>query len=168
MNNDTKIEATKRFSTRNKVIASTLAGLALVGTIAVGGGAVAGAATTATSAVSQTVAPQGGHSWLKAHRKEIRAAGGKTVATTIGISTDELKQDLKNGQSIAEIATAHNVDPQTVATALVNQIDARIDKAVTDGKLTQAQADKAKAKVPTIAGKLVNAHRGDHKKAAGN
>ena len=167
MNNDTKIEATKRFSTRNKVIASTLAGLALVGTIAVGGSAVAGAATTATSAVSQTVAPQGGHSWLKAHRKEIRAAGAKTVATTIGISTDELKQDLKNGQSIAEIATAHNVDPQTVATALVNQIDARIDKAVTDGKLTQERADTLKGKAPTVVDKVINHHKGDAKANAG-
>jgi uncharacterized protein YidB (DUF937 family) len=163
----------QRHSTRNKVIASTLAGVALLGgtvAFALGGSAVAGAATTATSAVTQTVNPGGGggRAWLKAHRKEIRAEAGKTVASTIGISTDELKQDLKNGQSVAEIATAHGVDPQTVATALVTKVDGAVDKAVTDGKLSQTRADTIKAKAPTVIDKAINHHRGDHQAAAAN
>ena len=157
--------------TRTTVIASALAGLALLGGTAVfalGGGSVASAATTATSAVSQAANPSGGgaRGWLKAHRKEIRAEGAKTAASTIGISTDELKQDLKNGQSISEIATAHSVDPHTVATALVNQIDARIDQAVTAGKLTQDKADALKGKVPTVVNKVINFHKGDAKAKA--
>jgi hypothetical protein len=164
MDNSTKI------STKNKVIASGLAGLALVGgtlAFALGGGAVAGAATNAQSAVTQTVAPHSVRGWIRQHRKEIRAEGAKTVTSTIGISTDELKQDLMNGQSIAEIATAHNVDPQTVATALVNQVDARIDKGVTNGQLTQARADALKARVPAAIDKVINHHKGDAKANAG-
>ena len=92
----------------------------------------------------------------------------ETAAKTIGIPADELRADLKAGQSVAEVATAKGVDPQTVVTAWVNGADAKIDQAVTDGKLTQAQADKAKAKVPTIAAKLVDAHKGDRKAAQGN
>jgi len=156
--------------TRTTVIASALAGLALLGGTAVfalGGGSVASAATTATSAVSQAANPSGGgaRGWLKAHRKEIRKQGIETAASTIGISTDELKQDLKNGQSIAEIATAHNVDPQTVATALVTKVDTAIDQAVTAGKVTQARGDALKAKVPTAIDRVINHHRGDHKAA---
>ena len=168
MDNTTTTSSTKTRTTR-KVIASGLAGLALVGALAVGGSAVAGAATTATSAVTQDATPHGVRAWLKGHRKEMRAEGAKTISTTIGISIDELKQDLENGQSIAEIATAHNVDPQTVATALVNQVDARIDKAVADGQLTQARADTLKGKAPTVVNKVINHHKGDAKPAkAGN
>jgi transposase-like protein len=164
MDNTTNTNRTRTGSTR-KVIASGLAGLALVGAIAVGGSAIAGAATTATAAVTQGVTPHGVRGWIKEHRKEMRAEGAKTVSTTIGISTDELKQDLKNGQSIAEIATAHNVDPQTVATALVNQVDARIDKAVADGQLTQTRADTLKGRVPTVVNRIINHHKGDAKPA---
>jgi len=36
-----------------------------------------------------------------------------------------------------------------------------IDQAVTDGKLTQAQADKIEQRLPTVIDKLVNHHKGD-------
>ncbi|HEY5155789.1 MAG TPA: hypothetical protein VIJ47_13695 [Acidimicrobiales bacterium] len=156
---------------KNKIIASSLAGLALFGgtiAFAVSGSTPAGATGTAQAALTQDAAPSGVRGWLHQHRKEIRKQAIETAATTIGIPADELRADLKAGQSVAEVATAKGVDPQTVVDAWVKGADAKIDQAVTDGKLTQAQADKAKAKVPTIAGKLVNAHRGDHKKAAGN
>jgi len=161
-------KSTKSMSAKNKIIVSAVAGLAVLsGTFAVvaGGSQVAQAATTATSSVTQS-SSHPVRAWLKAHRKEIRAEGAKTVASTVGISTDELKQDLKNGQSISEIATAHSVDPQTVATALVNQIDARIDQAVTAGKLTQDKADALKGKVPTVVNKVINFHKGDAKAKA--
>jgi hypothetical protein len=156
---------------KNKLIASGLAGLALMGgtvAFAVGSSGVASATDTAQSAVVQDSAPSGIRGWFREHRKEIRAEAGKTIASTIGISTDELRADLKGGQSITEIATAKNVDPQTVATALTDLADGRIDKAVADQKLTQEQADKAKAKVPEVVGKVMNWHLGDRKAAAGN
>ncbi len=68
----------------------------------------------------------------------------------------------------SEVATAKGVDPQKVVSAWVTGADTKIDQAVTDGKLTQAQADKAKAKVPALAAKLVDAHKGDRKAAQGN
>ena len=156
---------------KNKIIASGLAGLALFGgtiAFAVSGSSPASATTTAQSALTQTATPSGIRGWLHQHRKEIRKEAVETAAKTIGIPADELRADLKAGQSVAEVATAKGVDPQTVVTAWVNGADAKIDQAVTDGKLTQAQADKAKAKVPTIAAKLVDAHKGERKAAQGN
>jgi polyhydroxyalkanoate synthesis regulator phasin len=77
-------------------------------------------------------------------------------ADTIGVSVDDLKTALKSGQSVADVANAHTVNPSDVITAIVNAGTAKIDQAVTDGKLTQAQADKLKGHLPKAADKFVN------------
>jgi ribosomal protein S20 len=156
---------------KNKLIASGLAGLALLGgsvAFALGTGGVASATDTAQSTLTQDSAPHGVRGWFHEHRRVIRAEAGKTIASTIGISTDELRTEFKAGKSVSEIATAHQVDPQAVVTALTDQANARIDQAVTNGKLTQQQADKVKARVSTVVGKVMDHHRGDHRPAAGN
>jgi len=156
---------------KNKIIASGLAGLALFGgtiAFALSGSSPASATSTAQSALTQDAPASGLRGWLHQHRKEIRKEAVESAAKTIGIPADELRADFKAGQSVAEVATAKGVDPQTVVDTWVKGADARIDQAVTDGKLTQEQADKAKAKVPTIATKLVNRHKGDHRAAKGN
>jgi hypothetical protein len=68
-----------------------------------------------------------------------------SVASALGITTDELQQELRDGQSIADIAKAKNVDLETIADALVKDATAKIDQAVQDEKLTQEQADAIKA-----------------------
>ena len=77
-------------------------------------------------------------------------------ADTIGVSVDELKTALQSGQSVADVANAHSVNPSDVVTAIVNAGTAKLDQAVTDGKLTQAQADKLKSHLPDLADKFVN------------
>jgi uncharacterized protein YidB (DUF937 family) len=78
------------------------------------------------------------------------------VAKALGISPADLKTDLGKGQSIADIAKAKKVDINTVIDALVADATTRIDKAVADKKLTQAQADKIKASLKTEITNLVN------------
>lgn len=65
-----------------------------------------------------------------------------TVASTLGISEDELRTQLRSGQSLAEIAGDKT---GAVVDALVAEATARIDQAVTDGKLTAEQAAERKA-----------------------
>jgi hypothetical protein len=79
-----------------------------------------------------------------------------SVAKALGISTADLKTDLAKGQSIADIAKAKNLDVNTVITTLVGDAKAKIDKAVTDKHLTQAQADKIEANLQTEITALVN------------
>ena len=153
----------------NKFVVGALAGLALTGgtlAFALGSAGTASAATTAQSALTQDAAPSGARGWFRQHRQEIRKEIAATAADKIGISVDELKTDVKAGQSISEIATAHNVDPQSVADALVAKATDRLNQAVTDGKLTQERADKAEAKLPELATKVINHHKGDHKASA--
>jgi hypothetical protein len=67
------------------------------------------------------------------------------VAQALGITADELQDDLRNGQSIADVAKSKNVDLSTVADAVVQQAQSKLDEAVKDEKLTQEQADRVAA-----------------------
>jgi len=127
--------------------------------------AVAGAQTAPTTQSAPATPAKGGHKALKA----LRHHEFKVAADTIGVTPAELRADIKNGQSVAEVAASKNVPVDTVITAVVNDASAKIDKAVTNGKLTQEKADAMKAKLTDRVTKLVNAHKGDAKApASGN
>ena len=68
-----------------------------------------------------------------------------TVASALGIDLDTLRSDLRDGKTIAEIASDQGVDVQHVIDAVVAEATTRLDQAVTDGKLTQEQADTIKS-----------------------
>jgi hypothetical protein len=93
------------------------------------------------------------------------------VATAIGITPEELRTGLQAGKSIATIAGEHDVDVQKVIDAMVADAKAHLAQAVTDGKLTQAQADERAANLearitervnhtPPVGGPMKDGHRG--------
>lgn len=62
------------------------------------------------------------------------------AADTIGISEDDLRTALREDQTIAEVAEANGVDPQTVIDALVADATTRIDERVAAGDITEERA----------------------------
>ena len=66
----------------------------------------------------------------------------EAAATAIGVSADELRTALEDGQTLAEVATANGVEPQVVIDALVAEATTRLDEAVADGRIEQADADE--------------------------
>jgi hypothetical protein len=90
--------------------------------------------------------------------RRLRVLGGmlQVSADTIGVSADDLKTAVKSGQTVADVANAHTVNPSDVVAAIIKAGTAKLDMAVTDGKLTQAQADDAKGRLPELADKFVN------------
>jgi DNA-binding CsgD family transcriptional regulator len=64
------------------------------------------------------------------------------AASALGITEDQLKQELATGKSFSELALAHKIDPQQFQTALLNNCKAQLDSAVQRGVLTQTQADE--------------------------
>jgi hypothetical protein len=76
-------------------------------------------------------------------------ADGKSVvdaaAKALGITSDDLTQQIMNGTTVAKIAESKNVPLNTVVDAAVKEITTKIDAAVTAGNMTQAEADKIKA-----------------------
>jgi hypothetical protein len=62
------------------------------------------------------------------------------AAEAIGITEDDLRDALVDGQTIAEVAEAEGVEAQTVIDAVVADATARIDDAVADGDLDEDRA----------------------------
>lgn len=63
------------------------------------------------------------------------------AAKTLNITTDAFVTELRNGQTLAQVAQAHNSTEQAVTTAALAAAKAQLAQAVTAGTLTQAQAD---------------------------
>ena len=78
------------------------------------------------------------------------------AAAAIGIDVSDLRTALQDGQTIAEVATANGVDPQTVIDALVAAFNVKIDEAVANGRITAEQAAEKKENAPERIAALVN------------
>ena len=92
----------------------------------------------------------------------LRGAGLDAAAGAIGVTTDELRDALRDGQTMADVAGTAGVDVQTVIDAMVTAEQAALDQAVTDGKITQEQADARMAGATERATAIVNGERPAH------
>ncbi|MFC4100900.1 hypothetical protein [Paenibacillus xanthanilyticus] len=107
-----------------------------------------------TYITSKQTSPEGGKAFGLG-----RGFGGNqlaTVASALGLTEDALKEQLAAGKTIAALATEKGVDTATMITKVQAAIDAQIDQAVTDGKLTSEQATAQKAKSAEMAKNIVN------------
>jgi hypothetical protein len=71
-----------------------------------------------------------------------RAAYLDAAATSLGLTTDQLKADLAKGMSLAQVAAAQHVTEAQFRAGLVKNLTPVLDKAVADKKLTSAQEQK--------------------------
>ncbi len=91
-----------------------------------------------------------------------RGPGGRigpkfdTIATTLGITADEVRTALHGGQTITELAVANGKTAQDVIDAIVADATTRINAEVTEGTLTQAEADARLADLTTRVTEFVN------------
>jgi hypothetical protein len=86
----------------------------------------------------------------------IFGAGLDVVATTLGITNDEVRTALESGQTIADLAVSKGKTAQDVIDAVVAAATTKINTEVTAGHLTQAEADKLIANLTTVATDFVN------------
>ena len=78
------------------------------------------------------------------------------VADAIGIDETALMTALQSGQSLAEIAVANGKTAQVVIDALVAEAKTHLDGEVTEGDLTQDEADARLADATTAITAMVN------------
>ncbi|MEP6659112.1 MAG: hypothetical protein ABJD24_04260 [Acidimicrobiales bacterium] len=78
------------------------------------------------------------------------------IAAAIGITEADLKAGLVAGKTLAELATENGKDPAAVAQVIIDDVNARIDAALSAGRITQAQADQMKADAKARADDIVN------------
>ncbi len=89
-------------------------------------------------------------SQLPPARGEGMGRGGKmggpgspaVIAQALGVTEDELRTAFQDGKSVADVATEKGVSLDTVVKAVIADETTRLAQAVTDGKLTQEQADQ--------------------------
>ena len=70
------------------------------------------------------------------------ADGNSPLLTLLKTDEDTLRNELKSGKTLAQIAQERGVDKQKVIDLLVTQQKARLDEAVKAGKLTEDQAKR--------------------------
>ena len=74
-----------------------------------------------------------------------RGLGLGTAAEALGMTEDELREALVDGDTLAEVAEQEGVAVDAVVDALVAEARERLAQAVEDGDLTQAEADEMAA-----------------------
>lgn len=122
--------------------------------------------TTASASVAPAAVVHSAHAtragtvatWVRRHRRAITRAAIDITAQTIGVTPRSLVVSLRSGQTIAEVATAHNVGVTTVTNALITAGDSRIQTLLSNGKITTARADRLRLRLERAVPKLVN-HR---------
>jgi uncharacterized protein YidB (DUF937 family) len=92
-------------------------------------------------------------------RQARRAAALGAVSDALGMTKAELRSALQGGETIASLATAHGVDPQTLIDTLVADATAKIDAKVASGDLDAARADQMKSHLVERITAAVNGQR---------
>jgi polyhydroxyalkanoate synthesis regulator phasin len=114
--------------------------------------------------------PDGGHRGgpMGGGARGMGMPGLDTIATTLGVTADEVRTALQSGQSLADLAVSKGKTAQDLIDALVKEATAKINERVTAGDITQAQADERVAKLTEMVTGFVNNTRpaggpdGDH------
>ena len=68
--------------------------------------------------------------------------GGGEVLETLGLDAETVRDGLREGLSLGEIAAANGSSVEALTNALIAQAESRLDEAVESGRITQEQADE--------------------------
>jgi len=90
-----------------------------------------------------------------------RGVGSEALTDLLGLETQDLRQQIRDGATLAEIATAQGVETQAVVDELVAELTERVDNAVENGRIDQAEADQKLADAETKITDMVNNGRPD-------
>jgi hypothetical protein len=143
---------------QRKIIALMSAGGAALavtaGSLGIGVPGASAAVTSAPSVHRPHSHSAAASEWVRDHRRAIARVLIEAGAQAIGISPQSLVSALRSGESIADVAKAHNVQPQRVADALVAAAHARISNLERKGRITAAQAarlgDRVDRRIPQV------------------
>jgi uncharacterized protein YidB (DUF937 family) len=96
-------------------------------------------------------------------------AGLEAAAEALGMGVDELRDALRDGSTIADVAGERGVDVQAVIDAMVADATERIDQRVADGDLDADRAAELKEELPERITDVVNgeARLGHHHRGPG-
>ena len=82
--------------------------------------------------------------------------GAGEIAEILGLEGSEMREALRNGSSIAELAEAQGIDSADVVDAIVARAEERLDTAVENGRIDVTQAAEMLTRTAERAEDLVN------------
>ena len=82
--------------------------------------------------------------------------GAGEIAEILGLEGSEMREALRNGSSIAELAEAQGIDSADVVDAIVARAEERLDAAVENGRIDDTQAAEMLTQAAERAEGLVN------------
>jgi hypothetical protein len=146
-------------TTKKFLAAGGLVAAILVGSLTLAATGIVGPANAQTPS-AESMLTSGDHGgWFarfRHHRREVRRHVADLTADTIGVSREQLRDELKAGSSIADVANGHGVDPQVVVDTLAADANGRVDQALANGRIDEEQATKIKDRLPQAVQKLVD------------
>jgi hypothetical protein len=86
-------------------------------------------------------------------------AASKAVASYLGITTDELRTELRSGKTLAQIAVAHTKTADGLVAAMLADAKKKLDQAVIDKKLTASAEQTLLDHLKTLLTAVVNGQR---------
>ena len=78
------------------------------------------------------------------------------AATVLGMTVDDLRTELKDGKSLADVAEAKGINVDELTADLLAQVKTQLDGLVGEGKLTQEQADSIYAQTESNIDQIVS------------
>lgn len=130
----------------------------------------------AGAATGESIATDGG-AHVRDRARQAFKAGLDAAAATLGMTTDDVRAELRAGRTAGQLADAAGVSRSALADAVVAALDARLDAAVAAGHLTEADAAARKAAIEARVterldrvggpGRGPREHGGDHRPGAG-
>jgi uncharacterized protein (DUF433 family) len=90
------------------------------------------------------------------HRGRVLAATVRLVADELGIEPADVVAHVRDGGTIAELATEHGVDPDALEAAIIEAATAKLDEAVAQGRITEERAAELLARLPEMVNRFVN------------
>ena len=85
--------------------------------------------------------------------------GLDAAATYLGVTEDDLRTELESGKSLADVAKAKGKSVDGLVDALVGDAKKHLDEEVSEGDLTQAQADQLLSRLEEGIRAMVNGER---------
>jgi hypothetical protein len=85
-----------------------------------------------------------------------RGVASEALTDLLGIDGEELRTQLRDGATLAEIAQAQGVEVQAVIDELVAEVTERVDNAVENGRIDQSEADEKLAEAEAKITDMVN------------
>ena len=102
----------------------------------------------------QNARPDRGEFRERLSQRGPRVAG--EIAEILGLEGNEIREALRNGSSIAELAEAQGIDSADVVDAIVARAEERLDTAVENGRIDDTQAAEMLTRTAERAEDLIN------------